>query len=270
MLKALSVAGYDGSSGAGITSDIKIFSKFGLYGLSVITAITAQNPEKIYAIQPVNLDMLKLQLKAIFDYFNVDCIKIGLIYDEKQSELLAKYISKYNVKTVVVDPVFISTSGKKLITESQGSLNYLNPIILEYATVITPNIFEAEILAEQTITDVNSMKTSAIAIKNKFPQIKNIIIKGSHLGFNEIIDIALNSENERSFFIYKRERIKLNKQMHGTGCAFSAALISFLSKGQKIDEALINTEKFVEKIIMDYKQIPDNDDNKQVYITSNI
>ncbi len=143
-------------------------------------------------------------------------------------------------------------------------------------TSITPNISEAELISGYRIEDLNSMKEAAIAIKKKYNKIKNVIIKGSHLintsntVSNEITDLFLNNNNE--FIIYKKKRININldKQIHGTGCAFSAVMAALLTKGINCKRALDETEIFVEKIIENYKIVPDNSKNKRIYITANI
>ncbi len=268
LIKAFSIAGFDGSGGAGITSDAKIFSKLGIYGLSAVTAVTAQNPDKIYKIKPVSKDVFEFELRAVFDYFKVDCVKTGLVSNEEQSELIARYISVGGVGMVVVDPVFISTSGKKLnAAAGKGGLNFLIPLF-NIATAITPNIPEAELIAKKVIKNVDSMKTAALSIRRIFPQISSIVIKGSHLGNDVITDIALDYNNE--FFIYERKRIKMGKEIHGTGCAFSAVLAAYLAKGANLNYALVKAETFVEKIISRYKFMPDNKTAGSVYITANV
>jgi hydroxymethylpyrimidine/phosphomethylpyrimidine kinase len=346
MKKILSVAGYDGSSGAGITSDAKIFSKLKILGLSAITVLTAQNPDNIYKITAVDDDFFDYELKAVFDYFKIDSVKIGLIGSERQSVVLAGYIKKYNVKDVILDPVFVSTSGVRLgDTWDTGDINvdnyayaadnanvcadssldanaadteadnsnsrnksgfngggnfdagYLEPL-LNIATVITPNINEAEIISGLEIKNVDCMKDAAVAIKNQYRCIKNIIIKGSHLRGSQscgiTTDADFNNENRRSndavqngccedeeitdllftenneFAIYKKRRIVTDKQIHGTGCAFSAMMAALLTKGINPYDALNKTEIFVEKLINNYKIIPDNSENKRIYITANI
>ncbi|MFW0884878.1 hydroxymethylpyrimidine/phosphomethylpyrimidine kinase [Candidatus Acidulodesulfobacterium sp. H_13] len=269
-VKALSVAGFDGSGGAGITSDAKIFSRFKIFGLSAITVMTAQNPDNIYLAEPVSDAFFLSELNAIFDYFVIDVVKIGLIFNERQGLILSKFLNKYKPKTIIVDPVYISTSNKVLTGESAYP-DFLMPLF-RYATVITPNICEAELIAGMDIKDIEGMKTAARVIRKKIPEIENIIIKGSHLSKksdrNKIFDIVLNSKNE--FFICSGNRLELKKEIHGTGCAFSACLASQLANGVEIKEALNYTEKFVNKIIRELSKIPDNDSEKDIYITGNI
>lgn len=271
MIKALSVAGFDGSGGAGITSDAKIFSRFKIFGLSVITAMTAQNPDNVYGVIPAAGDFFNLELKAVFDYFSVDAVKTGLIADEEQSLILSKYIKKYMIKIVVADPVYISTSNKRLTMKDSNYPDFLMPLF-RLATVITPNIKEAELISGEKIKDVSGMKKAAKSIKERIPGIKNVIIKGSHLGASmnkdKIYNVGLNSEND--FFVNETERINLDKEIHGTGCVFSAGLTSYLAKGLKIEEALVKTERLVSKLIAGYKEIPDNNEDKHIYITGNI
>ncbi|MHB8231834.1 MAG: hydroxymethylpyrimidine/phosphomethylpyrimidine kinase [bacterium] len=269
-LKALSVAGFDGSGGAGVTSDAKIFSKFKIFGLSAITVITAQNPNNIYKIKPVSNPIFLSELKAVFDYFAVDAVKTGLIFNEGQSFILSRFLNKYKPKVVVVDPVYISTSDKLLA----GKANYPDFFmpLFKHATVITPNTPEAELISGINIENLNGMKKASKIIRRKIPEIKNIIIKGSHISEksseNKIFTVMLNSKNE--FFIYESKRLEIDKEIHGTGCAFSACLTALLAKGVKIEDALVETEKFVAKIISGFKKIPDNSPEKKIYITGNI
>jgi hydroxymethylpyrimidine/phosphomethylpyrimidine kinase len=269
-LKVLSVAGFDGSGGAGITSDAKIFSKFKILGLSAITAMTAQNPDNIYKIEPVSEDFFSEELKAVFDYFAVDAVKTGLIFNEDQSFILSGFLNQYKPKVVVVDPVHISTSDKPLTAKSNYP-DFFMPLF-KNATVITPNTLEAELISGINIKGLSGMKRAAKIIRRKIPEIKNIIIKGSHIseGTNEnkIFNIILNSKNE--FFIHESKRLKIDKKIHGTGCAFSACLTAMLAKNMKIEDALPETEKFVAKIIAGFKKIPDNTAEKRIYITGNI
>ncbi len=269
-LKILSVAGFDGSGGAGIISDAKIFSKFKILGLSAVTAMTAQNPDNIYSVEPVSDAFFSAELNAVFGYFSVDAVKTGLIFNESQSLILERFLKKYNPKTVVIDPVFISTSGKKLTAES-GYPGLLAPL-LKYATVITPNIKEAELISGTEIKNVEGMKNSAKIIRKKFPEIKNILIKGSHIieesDVKKIFNIILDSND--NFFISETKRLSFDKEIHGTGCAFSACLASLLAKGVKIEYSLTETEKFVSKIIRDFRKISDNTPEKKIYITGNI
>ncbi|MHB1660804.1 MAG: hydroxymethylpyrimidine/phosphomethylpyrimidine kinase [bacterium] len=269
-LKVLSVAGFDGSGGAGITSDAKIFSKFKILGLSAITAMTAQNPDNIYRIEPVSEGFFLEELKAVFDYFAVDAVKTGLIFNEGQSFILSKFLNQYEPKLVVVDPVYISTSDKLLAAKSNYP-DFFMPLF-KNATVITPNTLEAELISGINIKGLNGMKKAARIIRKKIPEIKNIIIKGSHIseGTNEnkIFNIILNSKNE--FFIHESKRLKIDKKIHGTGCAFSACLTAMLVKNMKIEDALLETDKFVAKIIAGLKKIPDNTAEKRIYITGNI
>ena len=269
-LKILSVAGFDGSGGAGITSDAKVFSKFKIFGLSAVTAMTAQNPDNIYMVEPVSDAFFSAELNAVFGYFSVDAVKTGLIFNENQSLILCSFLKRYSPKTVVIDPVYVSTSGK-MLTKKSGYPGFLTPLF-KYATVIAPNIKEAELIAETEIKDLKGMKLAAKIIRKKNTGIKNIIIKGSHIseesGGKKIFNIMLDSKNK--FFVSETKKLNLDKEIHGTGCAFSACLTSLLARGIKAEDALVETEKFVSKIIRGFKKIPDNTPEKKIYITGNI
>jgi hydroxymethylpyrimidine/phosphomethylpyrimidine kinase len=269
-LKILSVAGFDGSGGAGITSDAKIFSKLGIFGLSAVTAMTAQNPDKIYKIERVSDVFFSAELEAVFEYFKVDAVKTGLIYDDRQSSMLSGFIDKYGVKILVVDPVYVSTSNSIIVNKNRYP-DFLIPLF-KHASVITPNVKEAELISGTEIKNLEEMKNAAKIIRKKFPEIKNILIKGSHIneesGENVIKNLLLNSKNE--FYIYESKRINIGKQVHGTGCAFSGCMASYLALGIKMESAVAETEKFISKILKDIKKIQDNSQEKINYITGNI
>ncbi len=268
-LKILSVAGFDGSGGAGITSDAKIFSKLGIFGLSAVTAMTAQNPDKIYKIERVSDVFFSSELEAVFEYFKVDAVKTGLIYDDVQSSILSGFMYQYGVKILVVDPVYVSTSNS-IIVDKNRYPDFLTPLF-KHAAVITPNIKEAELIAGTEIKNFEGMKNAAKIIRKKFPEIKNILIKGSHIteeSEENIKNLLLNSKNE--FYIYESKRINIGKQVHGTGCAFSGCLTSYLAFGMEIESAVAETEKFISKILKDIKKIQDNSPEKINYIAGNI
>lgn len=271
-LKILSAAGFDGSGGAGVTSDAKVFSKYKILGLSAITAITAQNPDKIYSISPVPDDFFSIELKAVFDYFSIDAIKTGLIYSGKQSAILSGFIKKYSVKTIVVDPVFVSSS-KSPLTGPESYPEILMPL-LKSATVITPNIKEAELISGVEIKSIEDMKIAAAAIREKLPRIKYIVIKGSHLagvpGENDkISNIAMNPDG--GFIVYESKRIELGgKEMHGTGCLFSACLTARLASGDALIDALLESERYTAGAIRGFRKIQDNEKARNVYMLGNI
>ncbi len=271
MIKILSVAGYDGSGGAGITSDSKIFSSLGIYGLSATSALTAQNPQSIHEVLPIPDKFFEKELKAVFEYFNIDAVKTGIISGTRQAEILARLIKKYKARILVVDPVFISTSNKKLTGGIDSYPELLFPLFAR-ATVITPNIKEAGLISGIGIKDEESMRAAAYAIRRLFPGIGNIVIKGSHLegGIykDRIFNILLDSKNH--IYSINGKRIITKRELHGTGCAFSGALVSFLAMGLSEREAVRAADKMVKKFIRNSGKIPDNSGDKKIHIIGNI
>lgn len=271
MVKILSVAGYDGSGGAGITSDAKIFSGMGIYGLSAITVMTAQNPSGVNEVKAVPCSFFEKELKAVFDYFSVDAVKAGIIPDRKHSVILARYIKKYGVKTFVVDPVFISTSGEIFFNGKNKYPDFLAPLF-KYATVITPNSREAEVISGMNINNAAEMVIAAREVRKKFPSVKNIVIKGSHInedgaGERSITNILLDSND--GIFTFGGRRIRTDKEIHGTGCAFSAVLTACLAKGMDIRSACVVSDDTVAGFIKNCVKVSENLRDRKIYCLGN-
>lgn len=244
MKKVLTIAGSDSSGGAGIQTDLKTFAAYGVHGMSVITAITAQNTIGVLGVESVSEKMVREQIRAIFDDIEVDAIKVGMLSDINIIKIVADAISVYRVNNVVVDPVMISTSGFDLIN-SQAKSVLVNEL-LPKANLITPNLSEAQCILYQ-IDKNNKLKISnskdmvdAGKIISDFTK-NHVLIKGGHLE-DRPCDVLVTKDKE--VFFYDNERIN-TKNTHGTGCTLSSAIASNLALGYPIEKAVANAKKFI-------------------------
>jgi hydroxymethylpyrimidine/phosphomethylpyrimidine kinase len=222
----LTIAGSDPSSGAGIQADLKTFSVLGVYGCSVITAITIQNTSKISKIFPLPPDLVVEQIKTIIDDIKINSIKVGVVYNKRIIECIHETLKLLDVP-IVVDPIFFSSNKVELL--KSNSLNYYINKILPLATIITPNIKEAELISKIKIHDKASTVKSLNLIKTLGP--KNVIVKGINLKKKQSIDILLDEDKIITEFSNPWQK---NVENHGSGCNFSAAITSFITKGYDI------------------------------------
>ena len=222
MKNVLSIAGSDCSAGAGIQADLKTFVANGVYGMTVITSLTAQNPQKVKMVEDVSIEMLKNQLEAILDAIEGSAIKIGMINSKENAELIYDTLLKYKVKNIVLDPIMISTSGKSLIKDETKEIVKM-------------------ILNNENIENIDSAKKmqSYGKIIADFTK-KWVLVKGGHLS-NNAVDILLNSDET---YILEGEKIPNNKT-HGTGCSLSSAIASNLAKGYSMLDSVKKAKNFV-------------------------
>ncbi len=238
----LTIAGSDSSGGAGIQADIKTIMANGCYAMSAITALTAQNTMGVTGIQETTPEMLALQLDAVFTDIRPDAIKIGMVASEKLIRVIADKLKEYQAEHVVVDTVMVSTSGHRLIDED--AIGALKECLLPIAEVITPNIPEAEVLAEMTIRDEQDMVRAAEKISKVYGCA--VLCKGGH-SINDANDV-LYSDGKVNWYYGKRID---NPNTHGTGCTLSSAIASNLAKGYKIDEAIKNAKDYISGALAD-------------------
>lgn len=229
MKNVLTIAGSDSCGGAGIQADLKTFSALGTYGMSVITAVTAQNTQGVLDVQDITPDIVEKQIEAIFDDINVDAVKIGMVSNSNTIKTIAKNLRKYNVKNIVLDPVMISKSGYDLLKpEAKAALiDELIPL----ATIITPNIPEAEEISEIKINNLDDMKKAANKIYKMGP--KFVLVKGGHLS-NTADDVLFDGKDIK---ILRGDRFK-TKNTHGTGCTLSSAIASYIALGYSVYDAV--------------------------------
>lgn len=240
MKKVLTIAGSDSCGGAGIQADLKAMSALGVYGMSVITAVTAQNTKGVFGVSEIPNELILGQIKAIFDDIQVDAVKIGMLSSSQVIKTVSHALQKVNAKNVVIDPVMVSKSNYKLLKD-EAIEELKNFISLGY--LITPNIPEAEILSQMQIKSEEDMVNSALIIQKL--GVKNILLKGGHRKDN-CTDILLLENGE--IVKFEGERID-TKNTHGTGCTLSSAIASFLAKGLSVEKAIKEAKAYITEAI---------------------
>ncbi len=229
----LTIAGSDSGGGAGIQADIKSISANDCFALSVITAITAQNSFEVTDIHKIPLKTIKAQLDAVFDDFPIDAIKIGMLGDQDIIELIADYFQDNDIP-IILDPVMVATSGALLL--EPGAADALQTKLLPLATLITPNIPEAQILSGL------SGETNSDILAQNIKNIASVLVKGGHSEGEEIMDILYLKEGERH--IFKQPKIH-TKNTHGTGCSLSSAIAAQLAKGESLGIAVQKAQHYI-------------------------
>ncbi|WP_300276988.1 bifunctional hydroxymethylpyrimidine kinase/phosphomethylpyrimidine kinase [Peptacetobacter sp.] len=240
MKVALTIAGSDSSGGAGIQADLKTFISNGVFGESVITALTAQNTTGVFGVLESTPEFVTQQLDAVFSDIYPDAVKIGMVSSAPIIKVIAESLKKYNAKNIVVDPVMISTSGSKLLQDD--AINTLEEFLFPLATLLTPNIPEAEILSDMKITSVDDMVKAAELIGKKYNAA--VLLKGGH-SVNDANDL-LYSDGEFKWFNGKRIN---NPNTHGTGCTLSSAIASNLAKGKNLYDSVEESKIYISKAL---------------------
>ena len=244
-MNILSIGGSDPSSGAGIQSDIKVFSKLDIHCLTVITAITGQNTSNFGMVEPVSKNILENQLESIITDFKIDGIKIGMVYNSEIIKTLYHHLKKLKIP-IVVDPVIKSTTGGMLI--EKAAIIDFKKFIIPLATIITPNKFEAEILTKMKINSINTPEK--IAKKIQRMGAKNIVITGIKIKNKKISDFVL--EKNKKYYITDKEISKINR---GSGCIHSASVLYSIVKNKNIKKALEFAKKNTFNSIKNSKKI---------------
>ena len=240
MKHCLTIAGSDSSGGAGIQADLKAFSANGVFGMSVITAITAQNTQGVFDVQDVTPSMIAHQIEAIFDDIRVDAINIGMVSRPETIEIIAKTLKKYPLPPLVIDPVMISKSGYNLLQpEAQKALIDL---LLPMATLITPNLPEAEVIVGYKIDTLDLMQQAARDLHTL--GCTYVLVKGGHLE-DDPTDVLF--DGERFFFLHVK-RLE-TKNTHGTGCTLSSAIAANLAKGMCVKTAVEEAKAYITEAI---------------------
>ena len=236
MKKVLSIAGSDCSGGAGIQADLKTFSAHGVFGMSVIVSVVAENTSRVIDIQDVTPDMIKKQIDAVFEDIEVDAVKIGMLSTPACMEAVAEKLRQYKPNNVIVDPVMYAKNGCPLMEES--AVDSLIELIIPLADVLTPNIPEAEKITGLCISSVEEMEAAAVKIFEM--GCKGVVIKGGHKD-GSALDVLYDG-NE--FTHFEVERID-TKNTHGTGCTFSSAVAAQLARGHSVKEAVSKAKDYV-------------------------
>ena len=234
--KVLTIAGSDCSGGAGIQADLKTIASHKCYGMSVITALTAQNTTGVYGVQACSSDFVKNQMDCVFGDIFPDAVKIGMVSSVEIIEAIAEKLKEYGPENVVIDPVMVATSGGKLLDDN--AIDKLLNVLIPLATVITPNLFEAEILCGFEISNAQDMINAAQKIVQKYSG--NILIKGGHLEDNAN-DLLWTSG--KAIWL-EGEKID-NPNTHGTGCTLSSAIASNLAKGLGVEESVKSAKMYI-------------------------
>lgn len=236
MKTALTIAGSDSSGGAGIQADIKTMTANGVYAMSAVTALTAQNTTGVYGILESTPEFLASQLDCIFTDIFPDAVKTGMVSSTGLIEVIADKLKQYKAQNIVVDPVMVATSGSRLI--SQEAVDALKELLLPLATVLTPNIPEAEVLSGLTISGPADMEKAAQAIGETYGCA--VLCKGGH-DLNDANDLLWRDGTCKWFH---GRRIH-NPNTHGTGCTLSSAIASNLAKGYDLDTAVERAKAYL-------------------------
>ena len=242
MKKVLTIAGSDCSGGAGIQADLKTMLANGVYGMSVVTALTAHNTMGVTAVFDTSPEFLGQQLDSIFTDIFPDAIKIGMVSRTSIIEVVAERLKRYGAGNIVLDPVMVATSGARLISED--AIEALTGRLFPLAELITPNIPEAEVLTGCTIQDRNDMEAAAKKIGDLYGC--NVLLKGGH-GVDDANDLLYH---DGTFTWLLGERIN-NPNTHGTGCTLSSAIASNLAKGYELREAVAAAKEYLTGALKD-------------------
>ena len=236
MKTVLSIAGSDSSGGAGIQADLKTITMNGAYGMTAVTALTAQNTTGVTDIMNVTPDFLAEELDAVFTDIRPDAVKIGMVSEAELIRVIARKLKEYRASHIVLDPVMVATSGAKLI--SDDAISSLTEYLLPLAELITPNIPEAEQLSGRAITSEEDMISAAREISSRYGCCT--LLKGGH-SLNDANDL-LCRDGEILWFRGKRIH---NPNTHGTGCTLSSAIAANLAKGFPLDDSVGRAKEYI-------------------------
>lgn len=241
--RVLTIAGSDSGGGAGIQADLKTFAACGCFGMSAITAITAQNTLGVTAVHPIPCDIIEKQIEAVIDDIGVDSIKIGMLNSSDIILTVKNILLKYKIRNIVLDPVMVSTSGHKLMQDS--AIDTLRELI-PFARIITPNIPEAEILLGRKIETANELSDCAkeLSMNREI----SVLMKAGHLNTRYLTDIFYNAETDEIVEL-QAEKIE-TRNTHGTGCTLSSAVAAYLAHNQTLTEAVRNGREYIYQAIL--------------------
>jgi hydroxymethylpyrimidine/phosphomethylpyrimidine kinase len=239
--RALTIAGSDSGGGAGIQADLKTFTMLEVFGMSAITAVTAQNTLGVHGIYDIPLEGIEKQLDAVLTDIGVDAAKTGMLSQPAVIELVAAKVKQYNINRLIIDPVMVAKGGAALLAEEAKSA--LRTILLPLAAVVTPNIPEAEVLTGKSILTINEMKEAARRIVDDYGA-RAAVVKGGHLS-GEATDVLYDGDR---MHLFASERVQ-TRHTHGTGCTFSAALTAQLAKGHSLHDSVQSAKQFISAAI---------------------
>ena len=238
--RAMTIAGSDSGGGAGIQADLKTFAALGVYGTSVLTAITAQNTIGVTGVHEVPVGMVSAQIEAVITDIGTDAVKTGMLSSSDIIETVARELAHFRVDRLVVDPVMVAKSGDRLLREEAGGA--MRRSLLPLATVVTPNIPEAETLAEMKIESREDVRRAADRIVGMGA--KAVVVKGGHLE-GPAVDLLYDGKEVREF---EAPRVE-TRNTHGTGCTFASAIAAGLARGLALEEAVAAAKEYVTEAI---------------------
>jgi hydroxymethylpyrimidine/phosphomethylpyrimidine kinase len=239
---ALTIAGSDSGGGAGIQADLKTFAALGVHGTSAITCVTAQNPEGVRGIQACSVEIVRQQIEAVFDALPPAAVKTGMLYSAPIIREVAALLGRHQGLPLVVDPVMVSTSGAQLLKPE--AVRVLRAELLPLATLVTPNLDEAEILVGEKLNSVSDLRTAARELQKRFGCAA--LVKGGHLrGLKEAVDIFYDGREE---LLLSAPFIR-GVSTHGTGCTYSAAIAGHLARGRTLPRAVQAAKEYITQAI---------------------
>ena len=236
--RVLTIAGSDSGGGAGIQADLKTFAALGCYGMSAITALTAQNTVGVQGIHAVPASFLKAQIQSVMDDIGVDALKIGMLHEPGIVEVVAWAIDHYNIGQVVLDPVMVATSGDRLI--AQETVQVLVRELFPRVTVVTPNLDEAQLLLGQPIANAQALDAAAQGLLAMGA--KAVLLKGGHLASDEVVDVLVQAQGPTRRLASSRIP---SRNVHGTGCTLSSAIAAHLALGHGLEDAVVQARTFI-------------------------
>lgn len=245
---ALTIAGSDSGGGAGIQADLKTFSALGVYGLSAVTAVTAQNTQAIRRTQAIGPALLSDQLQALFDDFTVDAVKIGMLPTSEAVHIVAGMLDRHPTLPVVLDPVLVSTSGSKLIDDK--AIGRMRDELFPRISLLTPNTVEAGFLTGTAVQTEEDRQTAGLRLLSK--GCRAVLIKGGHLAGSEKTDVLFRAGQAPLRF---QSPAVATLNTHGTGCTLSSAIAAYLALGYKPDEAVGHAKVYMTEALAAGKDV---------------
>ena len=240
---ALTIAGSDSGGGAGIQADLKTFHQFGVYGTSVLVAVTAQNTHGVTGVHAIPIDIVRQQIDAVADDLTPGAVKTGMLATSEVVETVAEAMTRHRFPNYVLDPVMVATSGDRLLdADAEQSVNRL---LVPLATLVTPNLEEAQILIGDTIETVEDMERAGRRLVELGA--KAALVKGGHLSGEEVIDVLVLGDDE-AVRQFRRPRIETTST-HGTGCTLSSAVTAGLARGRDLERSVYDALQFVHRAI---------------------
>ena len=246
--RVLTIAGSDSGGGAGIQADLKTFAALGCYGMSAITALTAQNTVGVQGIHAVPASFLKAQIQSVMDDIGVDALKIGMLHEPGIVEVVAWAIDHYNIRQVVLDPVMVATSGDRLI--AQETVQVLVRELFPRVSVVTPNLDEAQLLLGQPIANAQALDAAAQGLLAMGA--KAVLLKGGHLVGDEVVDLLVQANGPTRRLASSRIP---SRNVHGTGCTLSSAIAAHLALGHGLEDAVVLARTFILSAIEEGAQV---------------